>query len=62
MHPQAIVVDSSEAEEDYFLRAFRDQVRGTKSALIELPENPVPRLSWITKLDASALSGSFSGP
>lgn len=56
MHPQAIVVDSSEAEEDYFLRAFRDQVRGTKSALIELPENPVPRLSWITKLDASALS------
>ncbi|KAI5463440.1 hypothetical protein BGZ63DRAFT_484269 [Mariannaea sp. PMI_226] len=56
MHPQAIIVDSSGLEEGYFLRGFRDQVRGTAATLIELPQNPTPRLSWITKLDASALA------
>ncbi|KAH7150005.1 hypothetical protein B0J13DRAFT_523085 [Dactylonectria estremocensis] len=56
MHPQAVIIDSSSAEEDYFLRGFRDQIRGTKSALIELPEKPGNRLAWITQLSASALS------
>ncbi|KAK7416059.1 hypothetical protein QQZ08_012141 [Neonectria magnoliae] len=56
MHPQAVIIDSTDAEEDYFRRAFRDQIRSTKSALIELPDKPGARLKWITKLDASALS------
>lgn len=59
MHPQAIVVDSTYAEEDYFLKAARDQVPGTKSALIELPDRPETRLAWISKLDALALSGRY---
>lgn len=57
MHPQAIIVDASDAEERYFLDTTRDQVRATRSALIELPARSGNRLSWITKLDATALSG-----
>ncbi|RSL50461.1 hypothetical protein CEP54_011922 [Fusarium duplospermum] len=56
MHPQAIIVDGSHLEDDFFLRSIRDQVMGTKSALIELPDKPETRFSWISKLDASSLS------
>ncbi|KAL2691788.1 hypothetical protein Neosp_002179 [[Neocosmospora] mangrovei] len=56
MHPQAIIVDGSHLEDDYFLHAIRDQVMATKSALIELPDKPETRFSWISKLDASSLS------
>lgn len=57
MHPQAILVDSTNTEEDYFLRGIRDQVRATRIALIELPAQPSTRVAWISKLDSSALSG-----
>ncbi|KAI1059354.1 hypothetical protein LB507_003749 [Fusarium sp. FIESC RH6] len=56
MHPQAIIVDSTFAEDDYFLQAARDQIRATRSALIELPDKPETRLAWIANLDAMALS------
>ncbi|KAI6777957.1 uncharacterized protein J7T54_002950 [Emericellopsis cladophorae] len=56
MHPQAIFIDSTSAEESYFLRGLRDQTRGTASAIIELPERPGMRLAWITKLDSAALA------
>lgn len=56
MHPQAIIVDGTDTEEGTFLNGFQDQVRTTRAALIELPERAHTRLSWITKLDASALS------
>jgi hypothetical protein len=60
MHPQAIIVDSSAAEEQYFLGAVRDQVSSSQSALVELPERPRTSLAWITKLDSAALSGKHS--
>ncbi|KAF5123638.1 hypothetical protein E5D57_011554 [Metarhizium anisopliae] len=56
MHPQAVFVDSTNAEESYFLRAVRDQVSSTQSALIELPEHSRTSLAWISKLDSAALS------
>jgi hypothetical protein len=59
MHPQAIIVDSTHTEEDYFLQAVRDQIPSTKSALIELPDKPETRLAWISKLDSTALSGKL---
>ena len=62
MHPQAILVDSTGAEEKYFLRAMRDEVKATNAALIELPAKPESRLSWISKLDSSALAGMFARP
>lgn len=59
MHPQAILVHSSRDEEHYFLSGFRDQIRSTRSALIELPDRPETRLSWITKLDSASLAGTW---
>ncbi|KID79107.1 hypothetical protein MBR_00419, partial [Metarhizium brunneum ARSEF 3297] len=47
---------STNAEESYFLRAVRDQVSSTQSALIELPEQSRTSLAWISKLDSAALS------
>ncbi|EHK22304.1 uncharacterized protein TRIVIDRAFT_28508 [Trichoderma virens Gv29-8] len=56
MHPQAIIIDSTATEEHYFLSGIRDEVRGMESTLIELPERPGTRFSWLSKLDASALA------
>ncbi|UNI21659.1 hypothetical protein JDV02_007631 [Purpureocillium takamizusanense] len=56
MHPQAVLVDSTDAEEAFFLRGARDEISSTHAALIELPDKPETRLSWITKLDAPALA------
>ncbi len=54
---QAIIIDGTDAEEDYFLLGTRDQFRGTGVTLIELPDRAANRLSWLTKLDATALKG-----
>ncbi|KAG5939139.1 hypothetical protein E4U60_000999 [Claviceps pazoutovae] len=56
MHPQAVIVDSTTAEEEYFLGPARDQILSTSAALIELPERPRKSLAWMSKLDARALS------
>ncbi|KAK2590473.1 hypothetical protein QQS21_011846 [Conoideocrella luteorostrata] len=56
IHPQAILIDSTKDEEDYFLHPARDQISATEAALIELPERPNTSLSWISKLDSAALS------
>ncbi|KAJ6444559.1 glycosyltransferase 2 [Purpureocillium lavendulum] len=56
MHPQAVLVDSTAAEETFFLRGARDELSSTQAALIELPHKPETRLSWITRLDAPALA------
>lgn len=58
MHPQAVILDSTTAEENYFLASARDQILSTPSALIELPNRPEKSLAWISKLDSSALSGA----
>lgn len=57
MHPQAILIDSTSDEEAFFLAGVRDEVRGTSSALIELPDRPGDSLAWVNKLDSYALSG-----
>ncbi|KAI1639796.1 hypothetical protein F4809DRAFT_44549 [Biscogniauxia mediterranea] len=55
MHPQAIIVDGSDDEELYFLRASRHHSRATQSTLIELPQKSTRSLTWMTKLDSAAL-------
>lgn len=57
MHPQAILVDSSDAEEPLFLKSLRQQAvkLGLATAIIELPAHAEERLSWITRLDAASL-------
>ncbi|KAK4156527.1 hypothetical protein C8A00DRAFT_12560 [Chaetomidium leptoderma] len=56
MHPQALVVDASGSEHDYFLAGIRKQAPVLGIPLIELPENAHSRLAWITKLDSSSLA------
>jgi hypothetical protein len=57
MHPQAVVIDASGLEEDYFLAGFRKQAPAEGIPLIELPKNAHSRLAWIMKLDSSSLAG-----
>ncbi|KAH6856542.1 hypothetical protein B0I37DRAFT_412460 [Chaetomium sp. MPI-CAGE-AT-0009] len=56
MHPQAVIIDGSGVEEDYFLAGVRKQAPVSGMPLIELPKNAHSRLAWITKLDASSLA------
>ncbi|KAK4126122.1 hypothetical protein N657DRAFT_592230 [Parathielavia appendiculata] len=56
MHPQAVIVDASDLEEDYFLAGFRKQAPVSGIPLIELPEHAHSRLAWTTKLDSSSLA------
>ena len=57
MHPQALLVDASGMEEDYFLASIRKQAPISGIPLIELPEHAPSRLGWIVKLDSSSLAG-----
>lgn len=61
MHPQAMLVDASGVEDDYFLAAIRKQAPILNIPLIELPENAHSRLGWLTKLDSSSLGGKCAG-
>ncbi|MBE3044910.1 hypothetical protein IMZ48_20595 [Candidatus Bathyarchaeota archaeon] len=57
MHPQAIIVDGSDAENPAFLAAMRFQADHSKQSVIELPENGAEQLGWLARLDSSSLSG-----
>lgn len=58
MHPQAIIVDSSGAEDPLLLRSLHKQANKMEigQAVVELPGHAVDRLSWISKLDSQSLS------
>jgi hypothetical protein len=58
MHPQALIVDASGLEEDYFLAGVRKQAPVSGIPLVELPGDAHSRLAWITKLDSSSLAGT----
>jgi hypothetical protein len=57
MHPQAVIVDASATEEDFFLAAIRVQARSMEIPVISLPANSQKQLAYITKLDSLSLSG-----
>ncbi|KAM0323473.1 hypothetical protein ACHAQA_008752 [Verticillium albo-atrum] len=56
MHPQAIIVDTTEQEEFWFRKGAKLQSAFMGTPLIELPENAAKRLGWLTKLDSSSLA------
>ncbi|KAK3948451.1 hypothetical protein QBC32DRAFT_381371 [Pseudoneurospora amorphoporcata] len=56
MHPQAVLVDASGEEEEYFLVAARAQASEEGFPVIELPEGAQKRLGWMTKLDSASLA------
>lgn len=57
MHPQAVIVDGSDAEDRAFVRALKQQASkmSLQASIIELPAHAEEKLSWITKLDAASL-------
>ncbi|OBT68630.1 hypothetical protein VE03_01664 [Pseudogymnoascus sp. 23342-1-I1] len=57
MHPQAVIVDNSGTEEEYFLIGIRDRSIELGRTLIELPDNAEQRLMWLTRLDSWSLNG-----
>ena len=57
MHPQAVIVDASAIEDNYFLEAIRMQAKGMGVPVIELPQDSQKHLAYMTKLDSSALGG-----
>lgn len=56
MHPQAIIIDGSNAEENYLMAGMRTHAKTSQTTLIELPRRGAQRLAWLTKLDSASLS------
>lgn len=57
MHPQAVFLDGSDAEERSFVAALKQQAAklNLQASIIELPAHAEENLSWVTKLDAASL-------
>jgi hypothetical protein len=60
MRPQVAIVDGSNKEERFFIKVMKDKAATLGITLIELPENDPQSVTWMTKLDSSALSGTIS--
>ena len=56
MHPQAIIVDDSADEEQWFIRAIRKKAKKFGRPLIAVPGKDAERLMWLTHLDSGALT------
>lgn len=59
VHPQAVIVDGSEDENDFLISGFRTRANALDRTLIELPPNVEQNLMWIVQLDSAALSGKY---
>lgn len=57
MHPQAVIVDNSGTEEEYFLIGIKDRSIELGRTLIELPDNAEQSLMWLLRLDSFSLNG-----
>ncbi|KAI9736422.1 MAG: hypothetical protein M1818_006156 [Claussenomyces sp. TS43310] len=55
MNPQAVLVDQSEKEDVFFLKALRNQAAKLDRTLIELPPGVAQTLMWLTRLDSASL-------
>ncbi|KAK0934239.1 hypothetical protein LTR29_014157 [Friedmanniomyces endolithicus] len=59
MHPQAIIMDDSELEDAFFVRAMRYKAGEIGRALIEIPAGRYEDFLWMTRLDSGSLSNWF---
>ena len=55
MHPQAIITNYPEHEDDYFVKAINRKTKELMQTHIQLPKGATDTLEWITRLDAEAL-------
>lgn len=59
MHPQAIVMDDSNLEDLFFIRAIRKRAAEYGRALIEIPAERYEDFLWMTRLDSGSLASWF---
>ncbi|KAI9732374.1 MAG: hypothetical protein M1834_001582 [Cirrosporium novae-zelandiae] len=55
MHPQAIIIDESSAENRFFTKSMRSKARALGRTIIEIPTSAAENLLWVTKLDSASL-------
>ncbi|KAF2765365.1 hypothetical protein EJ03DRAFT_331043 [Teratosphaeria nubilosa] len=59
MHPQAMIMDDSSKEDEFFTRAMRAEARKYGRPLIEIPAGKYEEFFWVTRLDSGSLSNWF---
>jgi hypothetical protein len=57
MHPQALIIDGSDAEEAWFQKPVRLEAPGYQMPVVEVPAGGVQSLKWMVKLDSASLKG-----
>ncbi|GAB7361669.1 hypothetical protein MBLNU230_g1719t1 [Neophaeotheca triangularis] len=59
MHPQAIIMDDSAVENQFFTRAVRTRGQEYRKAVIEVPSGRYEDFLWLTRLDSGSLASWF---
>jgi hypothetical protein len=55
MHPQAVIIDESGQEDDFFPKSIKAKAADIGVSIIGLPSNAAEKLMWITTLDSNSL-------
>ena len=55
MHPQVIITNSPEHEDDFFVKAVPQKTKELDQTHIELPKGASESMTWMSRLDARAL-------
>lgn len=55
--PQAILIDSAEREDSFFVKSIKSKATELETSLIELPPAATENMRWITRLDCGSLAG-----
>ncbi|KAI9801739.1 MAG: hypothetical protein M1825_003111 [Sarcosagium campestre] len=55
MHPQAVLIDNSGREDDFFIKSAKSKAKDMGMSLIELPANAAEKMMWISRLDSDSL-------
>ena len=56
MHPQAIIMDDANLEDEFFTRAMRKRAKDLRRTLIEVPDGKYEDFLWMTRLDSASLA------
>ena len=56
MHPQAVIMDDAELEDEFFVKAIKGKMRDYRKTLIEIPAGRYEDFLWMTRLDSGSLA------
>lgn len=56
MHPQAVIVDDEELEDDFFVRAMKKKMADYGKTMIQIPAGRYEDFLWMTRLDSGSLA------